>query len=68
MSTLSNVFAKLPNTPDTYIFLFRALRIELVILNETVDSPAENHTVEEPIPGELGNADLAFETQVYQII
>jgi hypothetical protein len=62
MFTPSNAFAKLPNTPDTYIFLFHALRIELVSLNESVDSPTENHNVEEPISGEPGNVNLAFKT------
>ena len=62
MFTLSNAFAKVPNTQDTYIFLLHALRIELISLNEPVDSPTENHTVEEPISGEPGNADLAFKT------
>ena len=62
MFTLSSVFAKLPNTPDSYIFLFHAFKIELVSLNESVDRPDRNHTVEEPISGESGNADLAFKT------
>jgi hypothetical protein len=51
----------LQNTPDTCSFVFHALRIELVSLNESVLILAETHIVEEPISGEPGNADLAFE-------
>jgi len=62
MFTLLSAFAQLPNTPDTYILLFHALKIESVSLNESADGPDGSHTVEQLISGKPGNADLTFNT------
>jgi hypothetical protein len=61
--TLSNALANSHKTPDTYIFLFHVLSIE--VINYRKHYPlifhSETHTVEESIYDKPGNADLSFE-------